>query len=551
MAILTLDRKELEKIIGKITPQLEERLNMFGMPIENISETEFSVDITVNRPDLLSFQGYSRAILSFLGKKTGLREYNAKKPKKDYKVIIEKSVKKVWPCAVCAIVKNLEFDDKKIKEIIDIQEKLTTVIGRKRKKLGLGVYPLDKIKLPIIYTAKKPEEIKFQPLEFPKEITGRQILSQHPTGREFAHLLKDAEVFPIFIDSSGQILSMPPIINSHQTGKITENTKDIFIECTGNNLPFLKKALNIMVTALAESGGKICSVQLIDCNKKFVSPDLKPQKIEFSIEKINKVLGLSLKEKQIQSCLSKMGHSFLKQKNKTFAKVPCYRTDILHEIDLAEEAAISYGYENLIPEIPKISTIGKEDDMAILKRKISEILIGLNLTEVSTYHLTTKHKQFKKLGIKEFKFDILEVLDSKTENNILRNTLLSQSIEVLSKNTDATYPQNIFELGKVFITDKNCETWILEPERLCVCLCSEKANFTEIKQILDYLMRMLNLEYHLKESEYPLYIPGRCGEIIIKNKSVGFIGEISPIIIRNAKIKMPIANLEIQIREMI
>jgi len=63
--------------------------------------------------------------------------------------------------------------------------------------------------------------------------------------------------------------------------------------------------------------------------------------------------------------------------------VPAWRVDVLHELDIIEDIAIAYGYENFKPEIPEISTIGEEDKKEVLKRKISEILIGLNLIEIS------------------------------------------------------------------------------------------------------------------------------------------------------------------------
>jgi len=509
-----MNKKELEAKIGKIDSKLRNKIDMFGTPIEKITDNEVSVEIFPNRPDLLSLPGFARAINAFTGKKTGLKKFQVNKPEKNYKAKVDESVKKVWPYAVCAVVKGLKFNDEKIKEIIDIQEKITLTIGRKRKKLGLGVYPLDVIKMPIRYTAKKPEDIVFQPLEFPREINGRQILSQHPTGREYGHLLKDAEVFPIFIDAKNQILSMPPIINSHKTGKINEKTKDIFVECTGDNLPFLKKALNLITSALAGMGGKVYAMEIQD-EKKFITPDLEPEEMPFSTEYINKNLGLDLNQKEIKELLEKMGIAYKKQGKHELALIPAYRVDILHEIDLAEEIAIAYGYDNFKPEIPEISTIGEENPIEILKRKIQEVLIGLDLLEISTYHLSTKEKQFKKIGIKEFLDQVIEVIDSKTENNILRTSLLANSIQILSENSDAQYPQKIFELGRIFYHDKKSETGISEKEKLCISLCYEKANFTELKQILDYLMRMFNKTYIIKETEHPSFIPGRCGEISI------------------------------------
>lgn len=551
MTVLTLDKKELEKLIGKITPEIENKINMFGTPIENITETEFSVDITANRPDLLSMQGFSRAILAFLNKKPGLKEYKVEPPEKNFKVIIDKSVKEIRPYTACAIVKNLKFTDERIKEIIDIQEKLHGSYGRNRKKLAIGIYPLEQIKLPITFMAKKPEDIKFQPLEFPRELNARQILSQHPTGREYGNLLKDNDLFPIFIDDNNEILSMPPIINSNKTGKITLDTKEVFIECSGFNKPYLIKTLNMIVTALADIGGKIYAMEINDQKEgKYLSPNLLPEKMPFSIDSVNNLIGIKLSEKDLIKNLEKMGLGFEKNKSETFALIPSYRTDFLHEVDIAEDVAIAYGYENLIPEIPKISTIGEENNISVLKKRIASILTGLNLLEVSSYHLSTKEKQFKNIGIKDFKNNMIEVLDSKTENNILRTSLLAQSIHILSSNTDAIYPQKIFELGRIFFDDEKADTKIGEKESLCISLCHEKANFTEIKQILDYLMKMLDKEYEIKESDHPSIIQGRCGKIIVNNKEIGFLGEIAPFVLKNNKIKMPVSSLEIDIEEL-
>jgi len=543
MTILTFDRKELESRIGVVDEKMEDRITMFGTPVEDINDNEISVEVFPNRPDLLSLNGFVRGFLDFLGKGKGLRKYKVNKGLENYKVIIDKSVKSVRPFTACAIVRGLKLNEDKIKEIIDIQEKLHGSYGRNRKKLAIGIYPLEEIKLPIKFLARKPEDIKFQPLEFPRVINGRQILSQHPTGREYGDLLKGCDVFPIFEDAVGEILSMPPIINSEKTGKVSDKTKEVFIECSGFNQEYLKKTLNMIVCSLAEMGGSIYSMEIQD-NGKSLSPDLEPEKIIFSLEGLNKTLGLELSEKEIKNYLSKMGIGYEKNNSESVALIPAYRTDILHEIDLSEEVAIAYGYENFVPEIPQISTIGKEDELSILKRKVSEVLVGLGLLEVSSYHLSTKEIQFKKIGIRDFNKNdkIIEVVDSKTENNILRTSLLANCIKIFSENSDASYPQKIFEIGRVF--DK-VENEINEKEKLCISLCYEKANFTELKQILDYLMRMFDVKYEIKESDNVSFVEGRCGEIFVDGESVGVMGEVAPVILKNNKIKMPVASLEI------
>lgn len=548
MTILTLNKKELEKKIGKLDDRIRNKIDMFGTPIDNENENNISIEIFPNRPDLLSFYGFIRSFIAFCGKNFN-NKYIAEDPEKDYKVIIDKSVKSVRPLTSCAIVKGINFDDSTINEVINIQEKLHTSYGRNRKKIAIGIYPLEKIKLPINFLAMKPEEIKFRPLDFPKEINGKQILSQHTAGKEYADLLKGHELFPIFRDADGEILSMPPIINSEKTGRVRKNTKDVFIECSGFNKYYLDKTLSMIVCALADMGGKIYKMRIEDKSGNSISPNLDIEKLKFSLDYINKNLGLNLDEKQITNYLIKMGIGVEKNsKDKSLiALIPPYRTDIIHQIDLVEEVAIAYGYENFEPKIPKISTIGEEDKIGILKRKISDILIGLGLIEISSFHLSTKEKQFKNIGIKEFKNKIIEVLESKTENNILRNSLFANNISVLSENSDASYPQKIFEIGRVFYEDDKTETGIGESERLCISLCYEKANFTELKQILDYFMKMFSINYKIEESETDYFIDGRCGKIIVNNKEVGFIGEVNPFVLRNNKIKMPVASMEIEI----
>lgn len=550
MTILTLNKKELEKKVSTITPEILENITMMGTPVEDANDKEISVEIFPNRPDLLSLQNFSKALNLYLEKKK-IKRVKINPPKKDYVVKVEKSVKKIRPYTVCAIVKNIKFDEEKIKEVIDIQEKLHNSIGRKRKKVAIGIYPLEKIKFPITYKAEKPENIKFQPLEFPTKLNANQILRKHPTGQEYGHLLKDKEMYPIFVDSNNKILSMPPIINSHDIGKITTQTKDIFIECSGHDLYYLNKTLNILISNFEQMNGTIYSVKINDKTNR-VTPDKTLQKVHFNIQDINKNLGLELNEKQIIKYLSKMGIEVEKQKGKYLAIIPLQRTDIIHWIDLVEEVAIAYGYQNFKPIIPQISTIAQENNLSKKKRLISNILTGLGLLEVSSFHLTTK-KDIKKIHYDFNEF--IQVENSKTKRDTLRYDLLTNLLEIFSENSDVVYPQKIFEIGQVFEKDKEnkTQTKVIETEKLAIALTNENINYTDLKQILEYLFKMLNIkEYKIESNDNnQAYINGRSGVIKIKNEIIGHIGEINPRVLKNWKLKLPVVALELNLNKII
>lgn len=530
-------------LVGKKLPdeQLQDRISMLGTDLEEVNENEIIVEIFPNRPDLLSEQGFARAFSSFIGVKPGLRPYPVTKTTD--RVIIEPSVTNIRPYTACAVVKNLKFNDENIKEIIQIQEKLHITYGRNRKKCAIGVYPLEKIQFPIRYLAREPDQIKFQPLESDREMTALQILSQHKTGRDYGHLLEGLEKFPIFIDANDQILSLPPIINSHLTGKISEQTKDVFIECSGFDYNVLRKCLNIIVTALADMGGEINSLELHYPRTTCLSPNLEPEEMKISLNYVNKILGLDLDEKQLQKYLEAMGYGYQDKK----ALVPAYRADVLHPIDLVEDIAIAYGYENFEPEIPSVATIGQEDPFQKFLIKVRNILVGFKLQETKSYHLLSKEELNQKMNLD---YPPIPLKNALGDYNHLRNWLIPSGLKVLSENQHHDYPQNIFEIGTVFKKDKETETGVKEYQRVSILLCHEKTDYTEIKQIMDAFFHTLDKEYTIEETEHSSFIPGRVGRISVQDKKLAYIGEISPEVLKNWELTMPVTALEINLTEL-
>ncbi|MAE42272.1 phenylalanine--tRNA ligase subunit beta [Candidatus Woesearchaeota archaeon] len=544
MPTININRKVFERYVGKklSTEKLKDRISYLGTDLEDVNDEEIVVEIFPDRPDMLSVQGFARAFSSFIGLKTGLRHYKVEHSNE--KMIVDKSVANVRPYTACAIVKDMRFDDEKIKEVIDIQEKLHITYGRHRKKIAIGIYPFEKIKTPITFLAQNPKDIIFQPLEFPKKINALQILKQHPAGKEYGHLLEGKEMFPVFRDANGEVLSVPPIINSHRTGKISEKTRDVFIECSGFDLRVLEKCLNIIVCALYEMGGKIYSMDLSYGNKKQVTPDLKPEEMKVDIDYVNKWLGLNLNESEIKKLFERMGYGYRNKK----ALIPAYRADIIHQVDLAEDIAIAYGYENFEAVIPQVATIAEENKFEIFKSKIAHLLVGLNFLETSTYNLANKEVQCKKMNAEIALISLANSISS--DYNVLRAWVIPSLIEILSNNKHHEYPQKIFTIGTIFKQNNKFETNIEENERLAVAVASEKTDYTEIKQVLDYLFRSLDLKYEIKEAEHSSFIEGRVARVNAKGKNVAYIGEINPQVIENWELETPVTAFELNLTEL-
>jgi phenylalanyl-tRNA synthetase beta chain len=544
MPSVVLNKSVFEKLVGKTLPieKLKDRISMLGTDLEKIEGDAIHVEVFPNRPDMLSEQGFARAFSSFIGVKKGLRSFKVNKSTE--KVIIEPSVNSVRPFTACAIIKNINFDHEKIREVIQIQEKLHITYGRNRKKAAIGIYPLERIKFPIRYKAANPKSIKFRPLDGAREMNAQQILQNHPTGKEYGHLLDGKKNYPFFIDNKDQILSMPPITNSENTGRITSKTKDVFIECSGFDFKTLSICLNIIATSLAEMGGDIYSLNLEYPSKNYSTPNLEPEKMKLDLNYINKLLGLDLKEKEAVSLLSKMGFGY----EKGNVLIPSYRADILHQVDLVEDVAIAYGYENFNPKIPNVATIGKEDPFETFKRTVSNHLANQGFLELNTYNLIDEKILKEKMNSN---LDVIKLKNPSTaEYNSLRSWLLPSLMDVLSKNTHFEYPQDLYTIGTCFKKDPSLDTGVLEITRLAVVLCGAESDYTKVRQIIENLIRHLLLEIKMNAVDHPSFIPGRVARAYVKEKAVAYIGEIHPTVLENFGLNNPVAAFELNLTEL-
>jgi phenylalanyl-tRNA synthetase beta chain len=219
-------------------------------------------------------------------------------------------------------------------------------------------------------------------------------------------------------------------------------------------------------------------------------------------------------------------------------------------MDLAEDVAIAYGYENFEPEIPNVATIGEEDPLEIFKNRVADILAGLGFIETISYNLSNKETNNQKmLNAKDS--EIVELANSVTiDRKILRSWLLPSIMQVFSDNTNREYPQLIFELGVSFKIKAGTETGVIEKEKLAIGICHGEADFTKAKQILETLANALDIKYSLEQSEHQSFIAGRAANIIVNKKNIGIIGEINPEVISNFGVQMPIAAIELDLEAM-
>ena len=536
-------------IKGKLSVQeLEKVLFDMGMELENLTEDDLKVEITAERIDLITPEGLARAINCYQGFVKNYQDVKVKKG--DYIHNVNPSVKKYRAFTRSFVVKGLKFSDEDIKSLMWTQEKLHDTYGRKRKKVAVGVYDLNKIRFPVNYCAKKPNDINFVPLGMKISLSGNQILSKHPAGRDYAHLIEKDDKYPVQEDNSGQILSMPPIINSDSLGRIDTKTKDIFVECTGSDEGVLDTTMDILSTMFYDWGGQIYSVTIKDGNKKSICPNLQNKKRSVSVKFINEWIGLDLKPLDVKKLLPKMEYDVLSVKGDQITfNIPSVRADIWHDVDIADDLARAYGYNNIKPTLPNVSTVGEMLLINILKEDLCNLLANLGLIEVKTFALTSSRDQYENMNIHEEKHISLGKNTNDKNVNMIRSWLTPELMKALVANRNKEYPQNIFEADIVVLPDETADVRSKNVNKLSCVLCGEKENFTKIKGILDILIGYLGLEYSLHETNHNSFISGRVGKIIINKKEVGIIGEIHPQVLVNLGLELPVSSLELNLEE--
>ena len=523
MAAIIVDVEELVELSDVPKEEIEDVLTKIGIPVESAQEGKLELEITPNRPDLLSVEGLARACRAY--KFSSHPEYKANN--KEINIIVQKNLENIRPYIGGAYIEGLEINEKFFESLIQLQEKLHNTIGRKRKKIAVGIHDIKNAKAPFRYFAANFDEVKFKPLGFDQEMDLQQILKEHPKGIEYSHLIK--EKCPILADSEGNVLSFPPIING-EFSKLKIGSRKIFIDCTGTDQATIKTALNILACAFADRGGKVYQIKV---NSKTYEL-FKPKQIKFNAEFTNKVLGIKLSKHQQAKLLVKFGHKI----KGSFVFVPPYRADVFGQIDLVEDIAIAYGYNNFKPKRPEFYS---EPFIENRFEYLAELLVGLGFFEVSSWILTNQNT-LKKAAL----LDAIKVSNPLTEEfSTLRPVLYPNILEIFAKSKSAKMPQKIFEIGPV-----------IEPKTLkqkthcCFALTQPKVNFNQIHSYLKGLLKELEVEYKLKERDYAIFISGRSATIISKEKELGLIGEVHPQILENFSIEHPVALVEIDLENL-
>ena len=562
MPTIDVDCAEVELLLGWSWQGDMEKLDWLlafvkgEVKVFNEQEGVVSVELKdTGRPDLWSVEGLARTLRGFLDLEKGPRRYEVGETAVE--VHVDSQLKGIRPYICCSVVKGVKLSDVVIRGLMHLQDKLDQTYGRSRQKTSIGIYDYNLISPPLSYAVAKPDGISFVPLGFEEKMSLAEILVRHPKGVEYGHIVKEHSVYPILLDAERKVLSFPPVINSNDLGRVTKETGDLLVEVTGTVHQTVLNTLNLVTLALIDRGGKAyaAEVQYPDdafyASKKVVTPDFGSRRVDLSVGYANKVLGLQLTAERMVECLLTAGLGAEKvSEDSVSVLVPCYRVDVMHPVDLVEDIAVAYGYNNIEPlwrELPSTGGVRREQRLFDVAR---EFMVGLGFQEILTYTLTSPESLFGKMNCEKSR--IVEVSNPKVVTmTCLRSWLLPSLMEFMGSNQSVEFPQKIFELGKVTLLDEARETRTRDEEMLAAATTHPTASFTEIKSALDAFFMNLGVEWKIKETVHPSFIEGRVGTTIVDGVDVGVLGEVNPQVLEAWKLENPVAAFEINIQKIV
>ncbi|XP_041506736.1 phenylalanine--tRNA ligase beta subunit isoform X2 [Microtus oregoni] len=491
----------------------------------------YKVDVPANRYDLLCLEGLARGLQVFK-ERIKAPVYKRVMPTGEIqKLIITEETAKVRPFAVAAVLRNITFTKERYDSFIELQEKLHQNICRKRTLVAIGTHDLDTLSGPFTFTAKRPSDIKFKPLNMTKEHTACELMNIYKTDnhlKQYLHIIENKPLYPVIYDSNGVVLSMPPIINGNHS-KITLNTRNVFIECTGTDFTKAKIVLDIIVTMFSEYCENQFTVEAAEVvspnGKSNTFPELAYRKEMVRADLINKKVGIRESPANLAKLLTRMclKSEVIGDGNQIEVEIPPTRSDVIHACDIVEDAAIAYGYNNIQMILPKTYTIANQFPLNKLTELLRLDMAAAGFTEALTFAL------------------------------VARTTLLPGLLKTIAANRKMPLPLKLFEISDIVVKDPSKDVGAKNYRHLCAVYYNKNPGFEIIHGLLDRIMQLLDVPpsekggYMIKASAGSAFFPGRCAEIFARGQSIGKLGVLHPDVITKFELTMPCSSLEINI----
>ena len=544
---------------------LAERLTMAGLEVEAVDELSsdhftshggsaagsdvvFDCKVTPNRGDWLSMIGVAREAAPLVGSKMKMPEEIDKGTDPASSDLIKISIQDPDLCGryVGIVVRNV-----KIGESPD---------WMKNRLIAVGMRPINNV---VDITNYVMMELG-QPLHAFDYglLTGREIIVRRARPGETLVSIDQAErkldSDMLVIADADHAVAVAGIMGGAES-EVSHQTQDILIESanfdrvsirrTSKRLGMVtessyrfERGVDPGITALAAlraaelmrdlAGGEIARgmVDVHPC-------PVEPLQLKARPERINAVLGIDIEADEMAGYLNGLEINTLLENRFLVCRIPTFRSDITREIDLVEEVGRAFGYDKLPMTLPKGEAVGKDSPEGVLSSRIRRILMGCGAQEVLSHSLVDG--QLAQLaGMMDVTLKVRNPLSE--DMDTMRVALAPNLLQVIARNqARETMDVSVFEIGRAYrqlpegeIDEKMSvagamvgsmwrSAWSL-PESML------EADFYACKGVVESLIDGLGIRgARFSETYSPLLHPSRAARVIVGERELGVLGEVS------------------------
>ena len=300
-------------------------------------------------------------------------------------------------------------------------------------------------------------------------------------------------------------------------------------------------ALDRAAQLIAElTGGTICD-GIVD-----VYPGQQPlTEIQLRPERVNFVLGTTIETAEMVQILDRLGFDVDITGKVYQVVVPTFRSDVTREIDLIEEIARVYGYDNIPTTLPKGDIpVPAPTPKTEARRRIKHFLLAAGMMEAVNYSFCDPNCFDKiRLNADDPLRNTLQLRNPLSpEMSVLRTTLTPGLLENAQHNRNHQIDTiALFEIGGVFVHDGEEK----EPERVTGVLAGQigegvysdpyrHPDFFDIKGLVEGMLEVCGVvDWTLQKTDAPTFHPGRNAEVLLGNRRIGVFGEVHPEVLEN------------------
>ena len=540
--------------------------------VEN--DTVFEVDITPNRIDAASHYGVARDLAAALSLTRD--DIKLTRPSVDAFSIDDNSLPIIvtventdaCPRYAGVTINNIEIKESPewlqkalrsiglspINNVVDVTNYVLFALGQ-----PLHAFDADKIKGAHIRVRNCAEGTKFVTLD------GKER-SLHPDD--------------LMICNEDEPMCIGGVFGGQDSG-VTENTKRIFLESAYFNPVCIRKtarrqqlntdasfrfergidpnntiyALKYAALLVKEVAGGTISSDIVDiCSRQF-----DPFRVEFNIDRCNRLIGKQLPTETIKKILSNLEIKIDKENGSNLTLlVPQYRVDVTREADVVEDILRIYGYNNVeLPDCMRaVHVVGQKPDKGKMLDSIAAMLNSVGFQEIMCNTLT-KSAYYNELTTfpKEQTVELANPLS--TDLNGLRQTLLFGALDRAQHNRNRKCADlKLFEIG-------NCHSFkggdkadlknYTDQQRISLlmtglrneanwCTQAQEVTFFDLKRTVFNVIEKLGIKFNSIEEQYisnDIYSEGLT-LVIDKSKTLATFGAVSAKLLKQFDIDVPV-----------